>query len=107
MNDENTVRIDANVDRAMLIKPSPEAPVQAGSFWSNRERNCAYVVLLPRACSPQCERGGGQWFCGKSRHSAQLVRYLGYLRYRRINKLCIFNVPNCRCPIHAQHGWES
>jgi hypothetical protein len=52
-----------------------------------------------------------QDFCGKLRHCLPLVRYLGYLRYCRINKLRVFNSLKCRCPILTDAlcrlGWES
>jgi len=55
-------------------------------------------VLRPRTFRAS-ERGNGQNLCGKLRQSPPLGRFLLLLRYRRINKLRVFNLSHCRCPI--------
>jgi hypothetical protein len=63
--------------------------VQPVKRWPNRKKNfCSCLALLLDYMS-----GGGKDFCGKLRQSLQLVRYLRHLRYRGINKLCVFNLP--------------
>jgi hypothetical protein len=76
---------------------NPCAACTRGSCWSNRERNLCYGPALFGHLSAAAAK-----IFGKLRQSPPLGRFLLPLRYRRINKLRVFNLPIVGAPPSAR-----